>query len=282
VANEAPPVQVALDPDPRLQEELLDDPQQQARRDARNERDAFVPLILSGIASGHAINLDGETATISAPGMQSRTIPWSGTGGRFSLTGYSHPFLTDSHPHNSITLPGWMVREFAGKMVSIHVTYAVTELEAESPAEVPFNGVEMDVPQNGHCTQRNADADISCQYALASPSLTHITWKLQESCATTAATDIAQQEWVGGTEHSIREFEFSPLASFSPSFNTRYAPDRDPRVYVLCPGSALTFTKYHVARRRLIDVTLPSLDPRVYVHVPRQMQDAAAADSGSE
>jgi hypothetical protein len=192
--------------------------------------------------------------------------------------GFLRPYVRDSH--TLLMIPGWMVREFAGKKVNIHITYAITELDAESPIGVPFNGVAMDVPQNGHCI-KVPDMGIVCQYALANPGLTRVTWKLQTSC-NGSGTDLPEAEWFGDAESSVRGLDISPLSELFTTFHTKNADPKNPYVYGLCPGAQFTFTRYHVARRRLIEVTLPPLDPRMYVPVPAALLKEEASGRRTE
>ena len=157
-----------------------------------------------------------------------------------------------SDSHSLLMIPGWMVREFAGKKVSIHVTYAITELDAESSIGVPFNGVVMDVPQNGRCIEV-PEMGIVCQYALADPGWASPTRHPRKACKHPATAVV--RTWLRPTGLAMRSTpsetsEISPVSSLSPSFSTKIVDPKRPHVYVRCPGAPYTFTRYHVSRRR--------------------------------
>ncbi len=59
-------------------------------------------------------------------------------------------------------------------------------------------------------------------------------------------------------------------------FATKAENSPDPRVYKLCSGSTFTLTKYHILRRRIIEVTLPPIDPTIYIPTPHASPFAPA------
>ena len=114
----------------------------------------------------------------------------------------------------------------------------------------------------------NQPHDLVCEYALTSPSLTHVIWNLSENCGPISGSSVPRQTWVGDNNPGLREADLSPVIRTYSGFATTAAQFKDPRDYHLCPGSTFTFTKSHILRRRMIDATLPPIDPTIYIPLP--------------
>jgi hypothetical protein len=266
-AGETSPLNVAIDPDPQSQDRLSDAStfQSQSYGEGDSQYPVNVPLIVSGIVPGHVVNLDAQTVTFTSPGMQARTTPWMQVMTQFGI----NPVISGAR--RNVNVPPWIFNEFSGKTVTIHITYAATELEAESPTTVSFNRYGTDIPQNGRCTDTGDPSGIHCQYALTDPDLTHVTWTLQQSCTSASPQDVAREQWIGtirpGIEDAInpalRSLDFNPVDTLYTSLEDRQPGYR--RGYRLCPGTPFIFTKYHIVRRRMVEVTLPPLDLRTYI-----------------
>ena len=270
-ATEPAPFRVSLDPDPRHIYPSRTYAQLQAETRQNNESPIDVPITISAIAANHAASIDAQSLTISGDGHPNITIPWEAQGPTRMYPSDAGPFLGDSHLNARI--PRWVYREFADKKITLHLTYAVTELEAESPLQAVYTDQDMDVPENGHCSLANnymfeQPHDLVCQYELTSPSLTHVTWNLSESCNPISGSPVSRETWVGDTNRGLRELEISPVIRLFSGFSTTAAKRGDPRDYRLCPDSTFTFTKYHISRRRMIEVTLPPINPTIYIPTP--------------
>jgi hypothetical protein len=281
-ASEAAPFSVSLDPDPRHIFPPRTDAQLQAESPQTNEMPINIPITISGIAPNHAVRVEAETMTVSADGHPSVTIPWNSHAGNLMFapppqSGLSRPLLGDSQ--QNAELPRWVYRDFGNRKITLHLTYAVLELEAESPTRIPFNAEAADVPEHGRCIENShsqtKNAGITCQYALTGPSLTHVTWNLNEACNPLSGKPLADEQWIGDSNGSRREAQLSPVVPLMWGFATEAGPFKDPRTYKLCNGSPFTFTKYHIWRRRMIEVTLPPIDPTIYIPPPIHQSNSA-------
>jgi hypothetical protein len=281
-AGETAPFSVSPDADPRhtfpprtysqLRSEYAAQP---------NEGPIEIPLSVTGIAPNHAVRIDAETFIVSGDGHPDITIPWESQAGGLRFTdspqfGESGPLLGNSQW--TARIPRWLYREFADRKITLRITYAVTEFEAEPSVSVPFDGHSADVPEQGHCFDAPSypakETGMVCQYALTGPSLTHVTWNLQENCNPISGSVAARQEWIGSSDRGWREFAVSPVIGVNAVFATKATDSDDPRTYRLCNASPFTFTKYHIWRRRMIEVTLPPIDPTIYIPPPIHQPDS--------
>ena len=250
---EAPPLRLEFNPDPAYQSTSGQGPNK-LRRNGVEDLVLFVPFHVSGIAPGHAVRLEGKSIAYEYNGGVHGKMGWYQTG--------EDPLAGDTQTRQEIYLPPDVYRQTAGKSITFHLTYAVSEFETElAPFTVPFNGTPIDVPQHGHCRNAIHSDEMSCQYAIKGPQLTRISWQLHQTCGASSPADHADEHWIG------RE---SSLGGFSPVVSMDNILNADPLGRNLngpefCPGEPLTFTRYRLVRRRLIEVTLPPIDPQRYV-----------------
>jgi hypothetical protein len=258
LSNEVPPLRVVFNTDPAYQLTRKGDP-----ISASHSTDSFalsVPINVTDIAPGHAVQIDGKSISYKADEQGvSGTDTWQHNG--------EEPFVSNTPFRQEIDLPRSVYRVTAGKSITFHLSYAVTEYEAEpAPFTVPFTGAPIDVPQHGRCVQDSLDNEVRCQYALKGPQFTLITWHLHQTCGASLSADRTAERWIGGER--ANEAGFSPIVSINNILNVDPLGRRMDDVE-FCPGEPLTFTRYRFVRRRLIEVTLPPIDPQHYVLISR-------------
>jgi hypothetical protein len=107
---------------------------------------------------------------------------------------------------------------------------------------------------------------VMCQYAVDAPQLTRISWRLHQSCGTSLPADRTAEHWIGG--EAVSDMDFSPVVSVHNILNSDPLGRKVDNVE-FCSGEPLTFTRYRLVRRRLIEVSLPPIDPQHYVLTSR-------------
>ncbi|MBB5063909.1 hypothetical protein [Granulicella mallensis] len=254
-SGEAPPLRMEFNPDPAYQLAAISSLPKRGVESVT----LLVPIKVLGIAHSHAIDVVGKSITYEDAGGVHGTTTW--------YQDSRDPLVGDAQIREEIYLPQDIYRETEGKSITLHLAYAVTELEAEPMSfTTPFNEAQMDVPQNGHCFKTELFGEVNCQYAIKKPQLTRITWHLHPTCDASSSADRADEKWIGGEEAS--ETGFSPIVSVNNILNAdplgRKTDDGE-----VCPGEPLTFTRYRFVRRRLVEITLPPIDPQHYLLPPR-------------
>jgi hypothetical protein len=257
--GQSAPMQVSFNPNPPTTPQTLEQLNENLNGFYRSDSMATridLPMLVSSIAPGHAVQVEGISDH-----LQSEEIPQ--TDDRWHMTSVIYtPGPQPAHPiFQSVLIPEDTLRKSHGKPFTIGLAYAVNDYVAEIPTIIPYAVGPIDIPQNGHCTSTKYSS-LDCQYALKSPDFTLVTWKFQQTCGTTSPADLNQQQWIGDNEPFLNP-EFNPVAMHT-SFQTSTASKTQPYVH-LCPGSPITFTRYHLLSRHRIEVTLPPLDPKQYI-----------------
>jgi hypothetical protein len=253
-AGQAAPMQVSLNPDPAFHS--LRGTNVDALLQKRNNPNATVtlalPVVFSGIAPGHAVSVEGFSVSTSGAGSSAQDSGWEFAFGTYTKA---------TQIRQMVDIPGDVYAASAGKSLTVHLRYAVADYQADPPATVTFNGTSMDIPQHGHCL---IGGSLDCQYALKSADYTLVTWRLQRRCDVSSPEDETEQQWIGHDDPMLN-FAFDPVLSDT-SLSSYSAADGQPAIR-LCPGTAFTFTRYHLTGHHLIETTLPPLDPRQYTVV---------------
>jgi len=249
-AGEAAPLSAALDPNPIYQ---ADKSATETVDDGGPTIAAAIPLAITGVAPGKAITIEGAQIAYEADGKTSE-LPWSGGDNRFYTVGEPNTheiFLTHAD-----------YKKLRQQPFVLHITLAVIEYGPDAPQKVWFDGKTMDTPDNGHCRIDPGTTDLQCQYALSLPGPTTVSWHQQENCSVSGPLDTNAARWAGRWyEGNGIQPELSPVEHLSPvKFNRPTMASFAP----VCPATWFTFTKYHVARKRLVQVTLPSVDVTLY------------------
>jgi hypothetical protein len=237
-----------------------------AQWNGRKRMNIAVPVQVSGIAAGTAVNLDAMQVTAEAPDGRRWTSGWE------SLWGAR--YRPNSDPDLTAPLPLQIDRAFYqaehGNPVTLHVRFAVTELQGAAPIRVAMPTHEFAVPGFGICEPLDVGSpgeytDLHCRNALRQPSATFIEvqWS-NDPCGPAGAstsTPIAGDGWAGSVESDPSNFGINGVeeVGFQLSNNQQFVKGRQTNIpRHLCPGSPITFTPYAVGRRNEYDVTFAS------------------------
>jgi hypothetical protein len=244
-SQEQPLAQIAYNPDSKsekLNPILADD----------SEADLNVPVSFSHIVPGHIIVVEGSSTTVEAPGVAPTTIPW---------TGYAT--VTNGMPYVFVVVPGSFIRKAAGKQLTLHVTYAISELEPTFTTTLIAGGQTLNVPDDGHCYQYSGADQSVCLYAGQYRGYKRFSWIDRRQCGVSSPADLPREVWTNSFySNSGSGGKFSPVVALN-----RVFPIHDRQVETdlyFCPNTPLTFTSFRVVRRRRMQVTLPPIDPQLY------------------
>jgi hypothetical protein len=244
--GEAPPITAALDPDQQFQYAKPSGDHEAYQPEPR----ASVPLSLSVATPGKAVTVEGQMVEYEADGVKG-SLPWDRSGSSFITVG--SPFTTEA------PIPYNVYAKINARPVTLRVTYAVTEYDPEPAQTVWFDGKTLDIPDHGHCVAQHWGGDLQCLYALSKPGPALVSWQNTEACSLGVHAHPAGSNWIG------------PEGSFDPGFSPieqlnglRFNYPTFTSFAAACRGTRLTFTKYHISRKRLVTVTLPSIDVTLY------------------
>jgi hypothetical protein len=223
-----------------------------------------VPLHVSGLADGTAINIDGVRVTAEAPDGRHWSSGWQSIWGPMVLAG-----ADQSTPPE---LPLQVGKKFyiaeQAQSVTLHLRFAVTELHVGQVTQLAMPSHEFEVSGFGICAPvAHGDPDgfhsLSCRAPVRQPvrTLVHVQWS-DEPCNGAAASGgtIEGEAWAGDLStspagfglNSIEQVNF-PLSNSDRAESVGNTYRSHPRY--LCPGSPVTFTPYRVVRRFEYDAT---------------------------
>jgi hypothetical protein len=232
-----------------------------------------VPVQISGIATGTAVNLDAVQMTAEGSDGRKWTSQW---GSMFGAR-----YRPDSDPDLVPPLPLRVDRRFYDAErthpVTLHLRFATTELRAGSPVQIAMAAKEFSVPGFGICVPLDNESfgefnDLHCRAAMRQPTATfvQVQWS-DEKCGAngaSAGTPIPGEGWAGALTSEPSSFGISGVeeVSFGLSGGGGSIPGHHGAAKHLCPGAPLTFTPYSVDRRTEYDVTfenyqMPELSP---------------------
>jgi hypothetical protein len=256
-STDTPPIHIAFNPDPTLQTPYGHD-RKPGEMGNPNGLDLTLPIIVSGIAPGHAVQVEGISATAQAFNFPPTHLDW-----KLSSQIYT-PSATGSEQDRQFLF----LKQFDYKSITLTLTYALADYTSDPPITVFSNGSGFDIPDNGHCTPSTLSPYLNCQYAIQSPSRTLVTYTLQQTCGTTSPADQPRHQWIGNDNRFSPGLSpvTSPFGFPTYEADTRPVPQYlGPHVAVhLCPGAPITFTRYHLATRHLLNVPLPPINPQLY------------------
>jgi hypothetical protein len=226
-----------------------------------------VPLLMSGVVDGTAVQVNGVRATFESQDGKTWTSPWLPVYGRLHLPGSSKGGLP-------LQLDRKFFDQARSKPVNVYVKLAITTLKAGVDRRIVLTGQEFAVRGVGICSwnptaQTMFDTtEITCLSAMGEPDFTFVSVQRNESSCTDgdAKDEVRSTGSVGGTigELSPAPAEFGITSVWSRSvwlndFGTD--GERGGRILhpppLLCPRTPIHFTHYTLMNRSEVDVTLP-------------------------
>jgi hypothetical protein len=222
-----------------------------------------VPIRVSGIAAGTAVDLNAVQLTAEAADGRRWTSKWVQLGGT--------RYRAETDPDLAAPLPLQIDRTFFGaeqkKPVTLHLRFAVEELRAGTRFSVAMPTHDFAVPGFGICAPVDEGVlgdytNLACRNALRQPAATFV--KVQwanDPCGPAGASTnapIAGEGWAGSVESDPANFGINGVedVGFQLSNRQQYVNGRETNIARhLCPGSPITFTPYSLSRREEYDVT---------------------------
>ena len=214
-----------------------------------------VPVTVSGIAEGTAVNLDADQLTVVAQDGRQWSSAWE------NLSGARYLSSSDREAFPIMVKKAFYEQEHT-QPVTLHLRFAVTELKVDGETQMAMPGHEFVVPGFGICTPAGSEqmGGMECRAPLHQPDTTfiHVQWSNAPCEAGIAEPGVAGEAWAGDVAPPPAEFGIDsvtqiPLALSNNVRNAEKGPDQ-PRS--LCPGSPISFTRYALVGRSEYDVTL--------------------------
>jgi hypothetical protein len=220
-----------------------------------------VPVQISGIAEGTAVNLDAVQVTAEAADGRRWKSRWE------SLWGAR--YRPDTDPDLAPPLPVQFDRVFFEREqrnpVTLHLRLATTVMRANTPIRLAMPAHEFTVPGFGICVPLDPIAagdytDLSCRNALRQPAATlvEVQWS-NAPCGTNGTTNsmpMVGEAWAGALTSEPATFGIDGVEQVPLDISNReqlIAGHNAPRH--LCPDAPMAFTTYAVERRTEYDVT---------------------------
>jgi len=216
-----------------------------------------LPIAISGVASGTAIQAEAVRAVITAP----NGLHWSS-----SWQNARQYFTPDE---NLSTVSVLVDRAFLEKVkdlpVQVRLTWALSRLRAGATGQAIVGDEEFNIP-GGICSQQGDDytSSFTCRFPMRQPRLTRFTamW-CHRPCSqpqSPDATPVPASGWVGTLGNLPAEFGITsvwPSSLYFPGQGFFIANKAD-RTY-LCPGTPINFTEYTLVDRFQLNLSLPEM-----------------------
>jgi hypothetical protein len=222
----------------------------------------------SGVADGFVVIPDAIRAEITSPDGSHWSSDWEMVGFYKFLPGevYFSP---------KFTMPLAIYNKYRSVPLKVHLTFAITQAQADNVTTISMPAVRFVVPDFGICSPQTGWAPefgritgINCVSPMAKPQLTYVSthWSNAPCPATQAAyPDVLGDAWVGSLNPEPAEFGISPVVSDSVQISNGdfNQTEGKARLRYLCPGTPIVFTKYRSVRR--LQMTVDATD----FHLPR-------------
>jgi hypothetical protein len=219
-----------------------------------------VPLNLSPIPEGTAVVADDLEVTVA----NASGFTWS----MKALELYPKQLLPDSSnlsgkwPEErrlvSFRMPLAIYDRFKSAPVTLHLTLALTQLQATIVTRAPLPTRAVSIPDVGVCAQQVAGYGfIQCRSAFRQPQMTYVSadWSIAPCAAPqTELEQVRGETWLGLLDSEPAEFGIVPIqasnAGFMPDHNNPTGGSH------LCTGTPITFTQYRAVRHTQTSLTL--------------------------
>ena len=211
----------------------------------------LLPVTVSGVSE--ETKLEGKAIQMRLEGANGSH--WESTWQMFPGT------LENGLGRFGVVMPQSTFTKVAATPMMVTLTMAVSELRKETPEAVVSKMDGYGVPRGGVCSFSLEQFMLPvCRYPMPGPELTLISAPVvQTPCgldspATTDEMGSTGQAGLAGVEHPLLVLD--PVFTMGLRFQTRGAgPNQAPRVNALCPGTAVTFTRFGRARDFRMEVT---------------------------
>jgi hypothetical protein len=227
-----------------------------------------IPLTLSGIAYGTAVQIDDARVTLTAADGQAWTSPWQGIYAQRYLPGANQTELR-------VRIPRAQFERFKSAPVMLQLTLALTRLRADQVIHTVFPIGDIEVPNVGMCSPQSERGyprmtpGLYCRSPLHKPRLTYASTAWSDAPCLTASPDSAHVSpagaWIGEASPEPADLGIASVWTQDLLFTNAIVhgqPVYGDGRWHLCPGTPLTITQYNEAERgqarvTIADFTLP-------------------------
>lgn len=214
-----------------------------------------IPLQISGIANEDAWSPDNVKVSIESPQGPVWSSPW-----QLMRNGYYLPNAQDFNA--DFQLPRAVFERLQSTPVTLHLTFAWTELRRGRVRQVAIPAHEFTVPGFGICspavylaTPSQIDG-VSCRFALRQPTLTYMSTLWSEDACPSPAT-IPGSGWTGTLDTAPADFSIATVWTLPLPLTNNLYSERHTRSRHICAGTPLTLAEYTVAQRGQSGFTIP-------------------------
>jgi hypothetical protein len=196
---------------------------------------------------------DAVRATVEAPGGWRWESAWQ-------LIYVTRLSSAEKNVSVGFTMPLVIYDRLKSLPLTVHLTLALTQAQVSKVTSVSLPEGAFSVPDFGVCLPLRGQDDpneiigISCLAALREPPLTRIQLVAQNVNSNCAAAQtnagVSNSSWQGSLDTWPGQIGISPVRFFYGS-----APDRGD--LHLCSGTAITFSRYDLARRAQVAIAIP-------------------------
>jgi hypothetical protein len=216
-----------------------------------------LPIAISGVASGTAIQAEAVRVVITAP----IGLHWS------SSWQNARQYFTPDEDLSTISVN--VNRAFLEKVkdlpVQVRLTWALSRLRAGATGQAIVGDEEFNIP-GGICSHQGDDytSSFACRFPLRQPRLSRFTamWS-HRPCSqpqSPDATFVTASGWVGALGNLPADFGITSVWTSSLYFPGQgfFIANRSDRTF-LCPGSPISFTEYTLIDRSQLDLSFPPM-----------------------
>jgi hypothetical protein len=216
----------------------------------------------SGVADGYAIIPDAVRAEITSPDGFHWDSGWQGDQGYKFLSG-------DSYFTPTFSMPLPIFRRYQSAPLNVHLSFAITEVQAGRSTTIPLSIERFPVPEFGNCSGQTEWAPmfgqvtgIHCVSALRQPPLTYISTRWSDGpCSGSPVgpdSGVVGTGWAGSLDGEAAQLGISPVVELHFKLsNSEVANTPGDKPRYLCPGTPITFAQYNRVRRTQTSIDIP-------------------------
>ena len=213
-----------------------------------------LPLLLSGIGSSTSFALDGHRLTLTGTNGYQWQSPWLSQAGTLASSQSSGQITA----YSEFSIPKSVYDRLAGSPVSLHIEFALTQLQDQPPVESTLSTAGARIPGLGFCLLDETYSVVNCRSAF--PALPRFAIETFRKLGPCTFPDAAVDPSFGlvGNSGSVSLLPHISSVAVTPlqlSFPAGY----------LCPGLPIKFVEERFQRRLRIEMPAATIELKDYV-----------------
>lgn len=216
----------------------------------------MIPMHFKNRAPEYGMHLDGIRYTLESADGRRWQSNWKKSWGE--------PLIDENATNLLLQIPAWVYNRFAAHPIKVRIELAISEVKADAPRgytlSKPFE--EFSVPEVGYCVSEpnfgSQGHAVICRtpYNRAPLMLARSALFSSQRCSEAdRRPDSEGMSWIGSLSPSESTFQMLPVEY--PSFPIPHSAVPYP---ILCPGTPVTFTPYHLVRQIQTAIVIDSYD----------------------